>query len=63
MRQEINKFYRVSLHKEPPEVGLVEKLTERLHWWVELLCVPILHRECSQSVIICMIATFPSTDV
>ena len=26
----------VSLHREPAEVGLVEKLSESLDWWVEL---------------------------
>ena len=32
------KFYalQVSLHREPPEVGLVEKLSRSLYWWVEL---------------------------
>ena len=35
---------QVSLHRDPPEVGLVEKLTGSLYWWVEL-CVPSLHRE------------------
>ena len=33
---------QVSLHREPPEVGLVEKLTRILYWWVEQ-CVPTLH--------------------
>ena len=32
---------QVSLHREPPEVRLVEKLTGSLNW-VEL-CVPTLH--------------------
>ena len=35
----------VSLHREHPEVGLVEKLTGSLYWWVEQ-CVPSIHREC-----------------
>ena len=26
----------VCLHREPPEVGLVEKLSGRLYWWMEL---------------------------
>ena len=38
------KLVQVSLHREPPEVGLVEKLPGSLYWWVEL-CVPTLHRE------------------
>ena len=38
-----SSFIQVSLHREPPEVGLVEQLTGNLYWWVEL-CVPILHR-------------------
>ena len=33
---------QVSLHREPPVVGLVEKLTGSLYWWVEQ-CVPTLH--------------------
>ena len=37
-------LYLVSLHREPPEVGLVEKLTGSLYWWVEQ-CVPTLHRK------------------
>ena len=36
---------QVSLHREPPEVGLVENLTGSLYWWVEQY-VPTLHREC-----------------
>ena len=36
---------QLSLHKEPPEVGLVKKLTGSLYWWVEQ-CMPTLHREC-----------------
>ena len=28
-------LYSISLHKEPPEVGLVKKLTGSLYWWVE----------------------------
>ena len=35
---------QLSLHKEPPEAGLVKKLTGSLYWWVEQ-CVPTLHRE------------------
>ena len=27
---------QVSPHRDPPEVRLVEKLTVRLYWWVEL---------------------------
>ena len=43
-------LYRyVSLYREPPEVGLVEKLSGSLHWWVEL-CVPTLHRECYRTL-------------
>ena len=34
-----------SLHREPPEVGLVEKVSGSLYWWVEL-GVTSLHREC-----------------
>ena len=37
------KFIQVSLHREPSEIGLVEKLTGSLYWWVEQ-CVPTLHR-------------------
>ena len=33
---------QVSLHRESPEVGLVEKLTGSLYWWVEQY-VPRLH--------------------
>ena len=33
-----------ALHREPPEVRLVEKLSGSLYWLVEL-CVPSLHRE------------------
>ena len=36
-------LYR-NLHKEPPEVGLVKKLTGRMNWWVEQ-CMSTLHRE------------------
>ena len=36
---------QVSHHREPPEVGLVVKLSGSLYWWVEL-GVPSLHREC-----------------
>ena len=35
---------QLSLHKEPPEVGLVKKLTVSLYCWVEQ-CVPTLHLE------------------
>ena len=31
---------QLSLHKEPPEVGLVKKLTESLYWWVEQCVLP-----------------------
>ena len=37
-------LYTISLLREPPEVGLIEKLTGSLYWWVEQ-CVPTLHRE------------------
>ena len=40
---------QVTLHREPPKVGLVEKLTGSLYWWVEL-CVPTLHRECYRTL-------------
>ena len=36
---------QVSLHREPPEVELVKKLTESLYYLVEQH-VPTLHREC-----------------
>ena len=36
-------LYTGILHREPPEFGLVEKLSRSLYWWVEL-CVPFLHR-------------------
>ena len=43
------KVYRnapfLTVHKEPPEVGLVNKLTGSLYWWVEQ-CVPTLHMMC-----------------
>ena len=42
----LDAIYQVNLHREPPEVVLVEKVSESLYWWVEL-CVPTLHRECS----------------
>ena len=35
---------QVSLHRKPPEVGLVKKLTGSLYWWGEQ-CVPTLHIE------------------
>ena len=38
-----------SLHREPPEVRLVEKLTGSLYWWAEQ-CVPTLHRECCHTL-------------
>ena len=38
------KFHAQVIDRESPEVGLVEKLSGSLYWWVEL-CVPILHRE------------------
>ena len=37
--EKLSNVIQVSLHREPPEVGLVEKLTGSLYWWVEL-CVP-----------------------
>ena len=37
-------LYKDSLHRELPEVGLVEKVSGSLYWWVEL-GVPFLHRE------------------
>ena len=40
---------QLSLHKEPPEVGLVKKLTGSLYWWVEQ-CVPTLHRGCYRTL-------------
>ena len=43
---QIRYSIQVSLHREPPEVGLLEKLSGSLYWWVEL-GVPSLHRECS----------------
>ena len=39
-------YLQVCLHREPPEVGLVEKLSGSLYKWVEL-CVPTVHRECT----------------
>ena len=36
---------QVCLHREPPVIGGVKKLTGSLYWWVEQ-CVPPLHREC-----------------
>ena len=33
-------YVQVSLHREPPEVGLGEKLSGSLYWWVG---VPSLH--------------------
>ena len=34
---------QVSLHREPPEVGLVEKLSGILCWWVEqCVCHPYI---------------------
>ena len=44
VRLHIRCSIEVSL--QPPEVGLVEKLSGSLHWWVELY-VPTLHRECT----------------
>ena len=38
----------LSLHKDPPEVGLVKKLTGSLYWWEEQ-CVPTLYRECGST--------------
>ena len=40
---------QLSLHKEPPGVGLVKKLTGSLYWWAEQ-CVPTLHRECYRTL-------------
>ena len=42
---------QLSLHKEPPEVGLVKKLTGSLYWWVEQ-CMPTIHRECYHTLLI-----------
>ena len=42
--------YRYVFIKEPPEVGLVEKLSGSLYWWVEL-GVPSLHGECYRTLI------------
>ena len=39
------ELYTGNFHREPPEVSLIEKLSESLYWWVEL-CLPTLHREC-----------------
>ena len=36
---------QVNLHREPPEVGLVAKVSGSFYWWVEL-CVPTLHQKC-----------------
>ena len=36
---------QISRHREPSEVGLVEKLYGSLYWWVKL-GVPTLIREC-----------------
>ena len=41
-------LYTGNLHREPPEVELLEKLTENLYWWVKQ-CVPTIHRECYPS--------------
>ena len=38
-----------SLHREPPEVGGIKKLTRSLYWWVEQ-CVPALHTECYRTL-------------
>ena len=37
-------LYKVSHHREPPDVRLIEKVSGNLYWWVEL-CVPSLIRE------------------
>ena len=29
-------LYTGNLHREPPEFGLVEKLSRSLYWWVEV---------------------------
>ena len=44
-------YIQVSLHTEPPEVELVEKLTGSLYWWMEL-CVPTIHRECCLTLLL-----------
>ena len=36
---------QVSLHREPPEVGLLKKLFGSLYWWMEQ-CVPTLVWRC-----------------
>ena len=38
-----------SRHREPPGVGLGEKFSGSLYWWVEL-GVPSLHRECYRTL-------------
>ena len=40
---------QVSLHREPPEVMLVEKLSGSLYLWVEL-GVPSQHKECYRTL-------------
>ena len=39
----------VSRQRKPSEVGLVEKLSGSLYWWVEM-GVPFLHRECYRTL-------------
>ena len=61
-------YIHVSLHSEPPEVGLVEKLTGRLYWWVELCVLEsatalsnyILEKKCS-SLLLGGASGFPYT--
>ena len=40
---------QASRHREPSKVALVEMLSGRLYWWVEL-GVPSLHRECYRTL-------------
>ena len=42
-------LYTGSLHREPPEVGLVKKLSGSLYSWVEL-GMPSQHRECYRTL-------------
>ena len=41
--------FKFDAHREPPEVGLVEKLTGSLYWWVEQY-MPTLHRVCYRTL-------------
>ena len=45
MKVDFKFSIQVSLHREPPEDGVVQKLSGSVYWWVEL-GVPSLHREC-----------------